>query len=257
MQENNRMEHLQPTDTRSNYAKLNGALALYENAVANPWPTVPPTQKLLKVGSKGYSIFLLRERLRRTNDLLPENDQGGEKFDRNLADAVKTFQIRHGLKADGVVGNATIAELNVPPEERVKEIRMNMARWENLESRLGNRYILVNIPDYQLHLVDNGMEILNMKVIVGRPQRPTPEVVSTVTTIVFNPYWNVPEKIANKDIVPKAKENLAYLDEEQIKIYDGQDRNAQEIDPRDIDWSSAQQRGFKYHFRQDPGDKMP
>ncbi len=238
----------------SNYEKLSAALPLYENAIANPWPTIPATRRPLARGSRNSVVPLLRERLARTQDLLPDFNNGGHVFDEDLAEAVKAFQARHGLDPDGVVGNQTRAELNVSPEERVRQIRTNLERWRYIEAHPAKRYIWVNIPDFQLHLFENGEEVLNMKVIIGKVERPTPEVISTVTTIVFNPFWNVPELIANQDIVPKVINNSSYLDDENIKIYANQ-QDTEEIDPRDVDWDAAQENGFKYHFRQEPGEK--
>ncbi len=237
------------------YSQLNHVLPTYENAITNPWPTVPDTGKLLKVGSKGKVILILRERLRRTNDLPPSHDQGGPLFDNDLVDAVKIFQWRHGLKVDGVVGRATLVQMNIPPEARANQIIMNMQRWMDLSQKQDDRYILVNIPEYRLHLIENNQEVLSMKVIVGRPTRPSPELYSKITRIIFNPYWDVPDLIANNDIVPKTIANPAYLQDEDIRIFNTEDGSGREINPADINWQDAQENGFRYHFRQEPGIK--
>ncbi len=90
--------------------------------------------------------------------------------------------------------------------------------------------------------------------IVGKPERPTPEINSTVTRIVFNPYWNIPKMIAEEDIVPKAINNPDYLDDMHIRVFERQDTDAAELDPHDVDWNSAQDDGLQYHLRQDPGN---
>ncbi len=237
-----------------NYEVLQRTLPIYENAVSHPWATIPG-DAALKPGKKNAAILALRERLRATGDLQPENDTGLTRFDPNLTEAVKHFQFTHGLNPDGVVGSATIYELNIPPEQRLMQIRVNMDRWAKLSRELNNRYILINIPAYRLELVDNGQRVLTMRAVVGKPERPTPELISTVTRLVLNPYWNVPRKIAQRDIIPKVIENPDYLTEMNIKIFNRQDINATEIYPADIDWNEAREDGFQYHFRQEPGEQ--
>jgi murein L,D-transpeptidase YcbB/YkuD len=166
-----------------------------------------------------------------------------------------TFQSTHGLNPDGVVGNDTREALNISPEQRVMQIQVNMARWAKLSKELGDHYIIVNIPAFTMNLVENGNSVLNMKAIVGKPERPTPEIESTVTRIVLNPYWNVPKLIAQKDIIPKIINDPGYLDEMNIKILNREDdSDSYEIDPGEIDWQAVEAEGFQYHFRQDPGE---
>lgn len=236
-----------------NYNALQEALPLYEKAIITPWPTIPSGVRL-KPGTKNMAVMALRGRLKATEDLLPENDTGLTLYDHAVTEAVKHFQTRHGLTPDGVVGPETLYELNISPEERLHQIKVNMERWAKLSHELGDRYILVNVPDYQLELIENGQRVLSMKAIVGKPERPTPEIFSTITRVVFNPYWNVPKIIANEDIVPKVLKNPNYLDDMHIRILDRQMEDAYEINPEEIDWQSAYQEGFQYHFRQDPGN---
>jgi murein L,D-transpeptidase YcbB/YkuD len=232
-----------------NYEVLQRTLPIYENAVSHPWATIA-SDAALKPGKKNVAVLALRERLRATGDLQPENDSGLILFDPYLVEAVKHFQFTHGLDADGIVGSGTIYELNIPPEQRLMQIRVNMDRWAKLAHELGNRYILINIPAYRLELVDNGQRVLTMRAVVGKPERPTPEIISTVTRLVLNPYWNVPRSIARRDIIPKVIENPDYLS----KVYDRQEVNATEIFPTEIDWDQALTNGFQYHLRQEPGE---
>jgi murein L,D-transpeptidase YcbB/YkuD len=235
-----------------NYAALEAILPIYEKAILKSWPTVSSRARL-KPGVKSFSVIALRDRLKATEDLLPENDMEDTYYDRGLTRAVKHFQARHGLNPDGIVGPETLYQLNISAEERLHQIKVNMERWAKLSHQLGERYILINVPDYRLDLIENGQSILNMNSIVGKPARPTPEIFSTITRVVLNPYWNVPEIIANQDIVPKILKNPHYLDEMHIRIFDRQVDDAYEITPEEIDWQSARDSGFPYHFRQDPG----
>lgn len=238
---------------QQNYIQLQDYIMLYQRALDHPWPTII-TNRILKVGSTGSVIHRIRERLRATNDLPAYYDSDDDIFDDDLADAVKQFQLRHGLRDDGIVGRNTLAEMNIPPAERVKQIELNMQRWAELQPMLGNRFIMVNIPDFELYLFQNNQAVLTMKAIVGRPSRPTPELASTITRIVLNPYWNVPIRLANRDIVPKVLHNPDYLDEKHIRIFQNQADNAVPMNPDSIDWQSAAENGFPYHFRQDPGE---
>ncbi len=236
-----------------NYAALEAALPLYEKALLTSWPTISSSTKL-KPGMKSISVMALRERLKATGDLSLENDVGHTRYDRALTEAVKHFQARHGLNPDGVVGPETLNQLNVSPEERLHQIKINMERWAKLSHEMDDHYILVNVPDYRLDLIENGQSILNMKAIVGKPGRPTPEISSVITRVVFNPYWNIPKMIANEDIVPKVLKNPNYLEEMHIRIFDRQVDDAYEITPEEINWQNAYEDGFQYHFRQDPGE---
>jgi murein L,D-transpeptidase YcbB/YkuD len=243
-----------PAAVNKNYTLLAEVLPLYEHALIVPWPTIPETSRLLHKGSNNQTVLLLRERLQATRDL-PLVMPNTTKFDKALEVAVKLFQWRHGLKADGVVGAGTRAALNVSPEVRVQQIRTNMQRWAQLSNQLQGRYVLVNIPEFQLHLIDDDSEVLTMKVIVGKPTRQTPELTSHITRIVFNPKWNVPAMIAKNDIVPKVIENPAYLNSEGIRIFNSDQSDSYELSRSDIDWEDARANGFPYNFRQDPGAK--
>ncbi len=246
------LAHENDSIAEKNYQKLRDALPIYQNAIMHPWPIIQ-TRHLLKPGMKGAKILLLRERLSATNELLAD-DTDSDIFDGELMEAVKGFQQRNGLKADGIVGQATLDELNVPAEVRIKQIQINMQRWANLSPNLGNRFIIVNVPDYRLTVYEDNQEILSMKAIVGKPEWPTPELQSKVIRMVFNPPWNVPESIANKEMVNKIIENPNYLEENRIQIFHSQESDAEPINPNEIDWYSMRENGFPYFFRQDPGD---
>jgi len=233
-----------------NYQKLRELLPLYQEAMQHPWPALPDNIKL-KRGSKSYNVGLLKQHLQATGDL--STDDQGNVFDSQLTLAVKRFQERHGLHADGVVGKNTLAELNVPPAVRVQQIEVNMTRWEALAPKLGDRFIMVNVPDYELYVYENNEKILSMKAIVGKTDHQTPELASTVTRIVFNPYWNIPDSIAKNDIAPKVIENPYYLDDMHIKIFSSEADNAYEINPDEVDWDTARYNGVPYHLRQEPG----
>lgn len=237
-----------------NYARLQEILPLYREAMLHPWPIVPATHKVLKSGMRNLAVLALRERLKATHDLPQYYERPDYLFDAELAQAVKHFQQRNGLQADGVVGKRTLQELNVPPEVRVKQIELNIQRWAALMPQLHDRFILVNIPEYELYVYDNNSKVLNMKAIMGKPITQTPELQSQVVRIVFNPYWNIPAKIGRNEIVKKMQKDPSYLDNQRIRILKGDENNSPEIDQSQIDWQrAAKSDHFPYRFRQDPG----
>lgn len=235
-----------------NVTELKKLLPLYTTAAAEPWGTLPP-DLILKPGMKNIAVLLIRGHLKATGDLNPTDDIGLTLYDKNLMKAVMRYQARHGLAADGVIGAGTLAELNILPSKRLQQIQLNIIRWEKLSSALMDRYILINIPNYQLDVIEYGHKVFSMKAIVGKPERPTPEINSTVTRLVLNPYWNIPKLIAEEDIIPKVINDPDYLENMHIKVFDRQDNEAEEIDPRDIDWVAAEYDNLPYHLRQDPG----
>ncbi len=137
-----------------NFWQLNDALTVYQHAAQQPWPTLPNDLIALKKGVKHSAVLDLRQQLRLLGDLPPNLDSQSEKFDSALTQAVANFQNRLGLKPDGVVGAETREALNVSPDTRLKQIAINMQRWANLANKLGSRYIMVNIPDFHMYLID-------------------------------------------------------------------------------------------------------
>ena len=235
------------------YIRLRRALAQYRDIVAGGgWPLTPggPT---LHPGDSGDRVMILRQRLRVTGDHPGEPAERVGLFDEQLELAVTRFQWRHGLDPDGMVGPATLAELNVPAEDRLRQLAVNMQRWCWLPHYLGLRYILVNIADFKLDVIETGRLVLSMRVVVGRDYRRTPVFTDQMTHLVLNPYWNIPESIAIEDMLPKIKKDRGYLAAEKIRIFQGWSADAPAIDPGTIDWDRVSTGSFPYRLRQDPG----
>jgi murein L,D-transpeptidase YcbB/YkuD len=174
-------------------------------------------------------------------------------FDEALAAAVKRFQSRNGLEADGVVGPQTLAVLNIKVGQRIRQVELNLERWRWLPESLGDRYISVNTADFMLHVVEDRRTVLSMPVVVGNPERRTPVFSSQMSHIVVNPDWTVPFTIAVEDILPKAIAAPDYFDKRGISVYWGWDEKAPPIDPRHVDWRAYGVNNFPFRFVQAPG----
>ncbi|MBC8412446.1 L,D-transpeptidase family protein [bacterium] len=242
---------------QSGYRKLLSMLAQYRNIVQEGgWPEIS-TVSILKKGDRGKDVLALRKRMRATDEISDLSTAEVEVFDSELEKAVLNFQARHGLKQDGKAGPDTIGEMNVSAGKRLDQIEVNLERMRWLSRNLGHRYILVNIADYTLTLVENGKTQMAMEVIVGKPFWYTPVFSDIMKYIVLNPSWKVPDSIAKKEIFPELRKNPAYLVEKNLKVVSSWSDAAEYVDTSDLDWKNTDFRQFKHKFRQDPGDDNP
>jgi len=242
---------------QGSYARLRQALARYrELSLKGEWQRVTAGTPLKK-DLTSDRVAELRKRLAASGDLEADEAKGGNLFDEKLEQSVIVFQKRHGLKADGIVGLVTLNALNVPLKQRVRQMELNMERLRWILGNLEQRSIVVNIADFELHVVENRRSILSMKVVVGKPYQRTPIFTAKMTYLVINPSWNVPDSIARKEILVKIKNDPHYLAEQNIKVLRGRGPHEEEIDPETIDWSVITPDSLMYRFRQDPGPLNP
>ena len=226
---------------------LEEAITRYQQIVSNGgWPVVPAGEKL-RLGSNSRAVGILRKRLMVSGDLSPRAGISNN-FDTYVDAAVKRFQRRHGLPADGVLGRYSFAALNIPADIRLGQLETNLIRLRAMSGFLGRRYLMVNIPAAQIEAVENGRVAQRHTAIVGRISRQTPILNSKIHEFNLNPYWHAPVSIVKKDIIPLMQKNPKYLAENKIRIYDAQKN---EIDPQSINWNSDE--AVNYQFRQDPG----
>jgi murein L,D-transpeptidase YcbB/YkuD len=235
------------------YAALRKALKRYRTrGEAADWPRLPEKASWER-GQSGAVADLLRERLRLSGDLPQTPEGAGADADVELFEGLRRFQERHGLEADGRMGPQTLQALNVSAEERARQVELNLERWRWLPHDLGTRHIRVNVPQFDLAVIEDGQEVLHMRVVVGRHYRRTPVFSSLLDCVVFNPDWNIPTRIAVEDILPKARRDPSYLRREKIRVFESWDRSAAELDPDRIDWTAVAGQGFRYKFKKDPG----
>jgi len=167
-----------------------------------------------------------------------------------LRDAVKRFQQRHGLDADGRVGPGTLAALNVPASYRADQIAANLERWRWLPQKFERRFIRVNVPDQSVDFVRDGEVVLSSKVIIGRKNSATPILKTMIWSIVANPPWDIPDDIAAYQILPQLKKNPNYLASQNMVLVNGPPGDPQ---GRRIDWRRLPPGQLPYHVVQIPG----
>lgn len=239
-----------PMLTARGDADLLKAQNVYSNIVAQGgFPKVSGSN--YKKGSEGAGVAALNKRLFVEGYLRAEATQGqfAAIFTSATEDAVKRYQRNLGLAVSGKADAATIAELNVSADVRLRTISVNIPRLAVYQQGLGDRYLMVNIPAQQLESVNGGHVYSRQNVIVGRPERPTPVVMTPLATVKFNPYWNAPVSIVERDIIPKMKSGPQVLQAMNMKVFKG--IGGPEVDPKSIDWSRAIP--DDYQFRQEPG----
>ena len=244
------------TDFRPNhpgYSGLKTYLAHYRN-IEKAVQELPLLDNIhLQKGDKGTSVERLRERLIIFGDLYTDNKDPSDIFDETIEEALRSYQKRHGLKQDGIVGPRTLEMLNTSLQKRIRQIELNMERWRWVSRNIGNRYLIVNIADFKLWVTENHRRVLDMRVVVGRPYRRTPVFSAIMTFMVINPYWNIPQSLAIKDVLPKIQKNINYIEQQKIKVFKDWSNNAVEIDPETIAWNKIKPRNFTYKLRQEPG----
>jgi murein L,D-transpeptidase YcbB/YkuD len=205
------------------YDSLRTELGHYRDlATKGGWTTIPEGGAMKRGDRDATRVPALRARLA-AEGYLPADSVSSPVYDRGVAAAVANFQARHAIVVDSMLGSETLESLNLPADYRVAQIAANLERYRWLPRDLGQKYILVNVPQFYLHAYDSGQKVLDMKVIVGKEyeDKATPVFADSMETVVFRPYWNVTPTIAREEILPKGPEYLASHDMEIYK-QDGQ-----------------------------------
>jgi murein L,D-transpeptidase YcbB/YkuD len=216
---------------------------------AGGWPTVS-TGAVLQLGSKGPRVAELRQRLRVTRDLSTPDPAEPEEFDSGLEAAVKNFQLRHGVDADGKAGPRTVEELNIPVEVRINQLRASLERMRWVFRDLPNKYVIVDIAGFHVYLMDEGEEIWEARVQVGKPYHATPVFKDTMRYLDFNPTWTIPPGILNRSTLPAIRKDPGYLSRSNMTVIT---TSGKVVDPSAIDWAATATKGFPYMIRQEPG----
>ncbi|MCI0433561.1 MAG: L,D-transpeptidase family protein [Gemmatimonadetes bacterium] len=250
------------------FHRLRGALLRYQSLEAiEAWPVLPQGH-MLREGAVDPAVRVLRDRLEIEERIASPSTSfahaaaaqhsmtdpaASMRFDSTLATRVRTFQNRHGLEPDGIVGSATRAALNATPSERARQIELNLERLRWLPV-LEEPRIEVRIPAFTLRAIGAGRDTLVMRVIGGQADWPTPVFGAVIGAIVLNPYWNVPDRILRAEILPAVRRDPAYLDRHDMEVVSAA---GSIIAPSSIDWSRVSGASFPYRIRQRPGPGNP
>lgn len=235
------------------YQQLKEALSQFKKTgIRERSSTKIPSGRLLKPGEKSDRIYSVTKRLAELDYFEGPIDSTNTIYNENIQEAVKAFQLDHDIQVDALLGNNTISNLNLTKIDRYHQLLVNMERWRWYPRDLGEHYIIVNIPGYQLSVVKNGDTLRNHKIMVGTEVRKTPVFSDEIDYIIYNPTWTIPPTIKKNDVIPGAKKDIGYFQKKNIRIYDSEGSS---VDPASVDWSSSKARSYTY--RQPAGPTNP
>ncbi|WP_259015216.1 L,D-transpeptidase family protein [Emticicia fluvialis] len=229
------------------YTRLKDKLRIYRNIERQGGlPRIATNKKLLLKGNTDSSLLAVKQSLYLTGDFSIKDTS--LIFTDSLVNAVASFQQRMGLKATGKIDVATLKELNRPIEYRIRQIMLNMERLRWVPVELEKNHLLINIPEYMLHVFENGKQVWTMNVVVGKTASQTSIFKGNMSQIVLNPYWNIPQSIVRNEILPQLKRGTSYLTRNNMEVLSGN----KVIDPSSVNWNSFT-KNVPYAFRQKPG----
>jgi len=177
-------------------------------------------------------------------------DAAVQRYNDALVQAVRLFQANQGLQVDGIIGPQTIRAMNVPPQQRLQQVQLNLERLRWINAQRSDYLLLINIASGHLQLMRGNEQLWQARAQTGRPSRPTPPIVSYINRITLNPSWTVPPTILREDMLPQIRRNPDYLETHSMQILDAQGNL---LDPQEINWSNP--RGII--VRQPPGPTNP
>ncbi|MGL1920024.1 MAG: L,D-transpeptidase family protein [Hyphomicrobiales bacterium] len=234
-----------PLLSDSTLTAMSKAATKYSRIVSRGgWPRISTE---LRRGDSNPQVIKLRQRLYAEGDI--QRVSGDAKsFDYNVDQAVRRFQARHGLVVNGSVAGDTLNALNVSASSRLRQIKLNINRIRTAKNKMHKRAIVVNIPAMKVETVEDGRIVSRHNAVVGKLDRQTPLISSTLSQVNFNPYWHVPVSIVRKDLVPKIISDPTYIKRTGMRIYSSW--GGREINPKDVDFRSP--KALRYAYRQDP-----
>jgi murein L,D-transpeptidase YcbB/YkuD len=186
------------------------------------WKKIIGTKKKIIVGDTADIVKNIRSNLFLIGDIAENNESS--IMDLTVEESIKKFQERNGLKIDGIIGKNFIEEMNVPLSERIETLLVNLERCKWLPNETSREHIIINIPEFSLTAFNKEDIIFKCKVVVGKTTNKTMIFKGDMKYIVFSPYWNIPESIIKKEILPKMQKNPNYLDQNNMEWNDGKIR---------------------------------
>jgi L,D-transpeptidase YcbB len=254
----NYLDEIQPVSEK--YIRLQEALKQFKGFEELEWTPIYFSKRKLEVGSHDHNVPLILERLIAFDliDTSVHKIDDIELYDSTIAAAVKEFQKMHGLNADGVIGGSTLQRLNYAPQEYISKIKISLERFRWLDYSNTPRYILVNIPDFNLYVIENREVKFNSKVCTGLRRGPnfdaqqalykktknwkyrpddweTPAMYGEISHMVLNPTWTVPVNIIREEIAREVRNDTTYLERKNFRIYkDGFEVAAASVRPQEL-----------------------
>lgn len=203
-------------DINSSYKALKDQLQRYYDIYKRGgWPVIPAIEKPLKKGASSPHIPIIKKYLAITGDL-PGHDTSAV-FNDTLVQGITSIQERFGFTPTGTLTKDLIKEMNVPVRDRIEQLLINMGRMRWMPSQPNGTLIIVNIPEFTLHVLENGKKEFDMNVVVGKEGHSTMQFTGTLNQIVFSPYWNIPPRIVTHEILPEIEKNKNYLAENEME----------------------------------------
>lgn len=243
------------------YHRTVEALERYRDRLAEQpaWPSITADDDtVVEQGESSAVVTAVRERLRasvedREREMAESSGTVPDQLDPELAGAIALFQERHGLAVDSVIGPETILAMNVPLDERIDQLVLNLDRIRRLPRDFGARAILVNVAGFELRVLEQNRPVMQMAVVVGQPEWRTNVFSDSIEYLVVNPYWHVPESIEAAETLPSVQADPNYLAANRISVVPADDNFGEPVDPGTIDWASVNAEDMPWDFRQEPG----
>ncbi|MBC7525825.1 MAG: L,D-transpeptidase family protein [Flavobacterium sp.] len=230
------------------YSKLKEKLRLYRDIQKKGGFPIIKTDEEFLIKTESDSILLLvKKRLVLSGDL--KKNDNNIFYTKDLADAITNFQQRLGLPENGKLDKKTIEEMNKTIDFRIKQMLVNLERLRWVPVQIENDYLLVNIPEYKLHVFENKKLIWQTNVVVGKAAKQTSIFKGSISRIILNPYWNVPNSIIITEILPKLKRNANYLSQNNMEVVSG---SGKAIKASSINWHKYS-KNVPFLIRQKPG----
>ncbi len=229
------------------YWMMKEELAFFLGLENEPWPVIL-SGTAIKPGQSNFLLPKIRKRLIQLRYAL--SDSVSVNYDEQLEKQLKIFQKDWGLNTDGAIGKGTLLALNTAPKDLISKLKVNMERFRWLPLQKPKKYIIVNIANFDLAMIEEQDTLISMRAIVGKDYRETPVFNARMTYIVFGPSWTVPPTILKNDVIPELLKDPEYLMKKNMKLLRN---NGTEIAYNDIDWSKISGNNFPYMVRQNPG----
>lgn len=209
--------------------------------------------KDLKLGDTHSAVIDLRSRLKETGDLDSES-QLSTYFGNDIEQALIAVQTRHGLTPTGEFTEATVAVLNDTVDDDITEVAMNLERWRWMPRELGDRHILINIPSYNLTMMNGDQSIVDMAVVVGSKKHKTPVFSKGAQYVEVAPTWTVPASITNNELIPIERKRPGYLESERMDFFSWSNGKLIPVPRSQVTAADFQKKVFPYVLRQRAGD---